>query len=273
MVDTPMPDANGYWHYTYVTYHPDTFEWYGGKHTTNNLNDGYLGSGNWIRWYPLRHELILEIVEFYNSEIEAYSAEAKLVTWEIIDNDLLCKNERNGGYGMTGETRNRLLADPKFILKYQKSIIKRPANPEWQRKHREMLSKCSNKFRIKHMKGIAKRTVNPEWQRKHREMIVNRSNNPEWQRKHCERLDIHNSKKLSLDNSAMIAKFLQIGKTISLMDIPDKEMKEAVIHSKLTKFGFLKTTFDTYTGQPLTVTVNLEKLKSIGWEIPKIIVE
>jgi hypothetical protein len=72
--NVPAPDADGYWHYTYVTYRPNTGEWYGGKHSTSNLNDGYLGSGKWVRNHPDRRELVIEIIEFFYSEEHAYAA-------------------------------------------------------------------------------------------------------------------------------------------------------------------------------------------------------
>ena len=36
----PRRGADGRYHYLYVTYDIETFEWYGGKHSTDNPQDG-----------------------------------------------------------------------------------------------------------------------------------------------------------------------------------------------------------------------------------------
>lgn len=43
---TPRRGTDGRYHFIYVTYDIETLEWYGGKHTTDNLDDGYRGSAN-----------------------------------------------------------------------------------------------------------------------------------------------------------------------------------------------------------------------------------
>ena len=100
----PRPDSDGRWHYTYVTYNPDTGEWYGGKHTTDNLQDGYIGSGNWILSHLEPERLVCEIVDFHDSEAAAFAAEALLITQVIITDDALCMNLSCGGYGLTSES-------------------------------------------------------------------------------------------------------------------------------------------------------------------------
>jgi len=107
----PPPDINGFWYYTYVTRLPNSRHWYGGKHTTKNLDDGYLGSGKWISANLLRNELTIEIVGFYTSEQEAFIAEAKLVTWEVIDNDKFCRNRTPGGGGGALGGGNKLIRE------------------------------------------------------------------------------------------------------------------------------------------------------------------
>jgi len=105
----PPPDIKGFWHYTYVTKLHNSKHWYGGKHTTKNLNDGYLGSGKWIKSHLTRGELIIEIVGFHDNETEAFIAEAKLVTWHIIDNDKFCRNHSPGGGGGALGGGNKLI--------------------------------------------------------------------------------------------------------------------------------------------------------------------
>jgi hypothetical protein len=209
----PPPDADGYWHYTYVTYHPDTGEWYGGKHSTKNLEDGYLGSGNWVLTHPARHELVTEIVEFFYSEEHAYAAEVSLVG--IVAADPLCRNEIDGGNGMTTkraaalratpewqEAMRRVFSDPAWLEKIREARIRQAADPEWQRKVREGVAKrdadpewhkrcraalaklhADPDWRRKAAETLARTMATPEWREKNREVGARNAANPEWQRK------------------------------------------------------------------------------------------
>lgn len=163
----PRPDDDGYWHYTYVTYHPATGEWYGGKHSTDNLDDGYLGSGRWVKNHPAREELVIEIVEFFYSEEHAYAAEAALIDFVAIDTDPLCRNRRDGGYGCSREANARLAADPLWQQRHREGIAGWPNDPEWRRNN---------------LKLAARNVADPEWQRKMREVGANNAANPEWQK-------------------------------------------------------------------------------------------
>jgi hypothetical protein len=180
----PPADADGCWHYTYITYHPDTGEWYAGKHTTRNLDDGYLGSGNWVKGHPARSELIIEVVEFFYSEEHAFAAEAILVDFGIIDADPLCRNEAEGGVGISKAT----FSVPLFQRKYQQGIARREANPEWKQRLRERWArlKTTPEFQQKNREAIARRTADPEWLRRTREGLAKRGANQEWLQKQGE---------------------------------------------------------------------------------------
>jgi hypothetical protein len=70
-------------------------------HSTNNLNDGYLGSGKKLR-YSIRkygkENFKIEILEFYDNRDELIKAEIDLITSNLI-NETLCMNLRVGGSG------------------------------------------------------------------------------------------------------------------------------------------------------------------------------
>jgi len=107
LMDTPVTPRRGHdgrYHYLYVTYDVDTFEWYGGKHSTENLEDGYRGSGAWVLGHPAPERLVTKWTDFFESEKESYEAEAKWLILELIDEDLLCRNIVEGGTGGTSET-------------------------------------------------------------------------------------------------------------------------------------------------------------------------
>jgi hypothetical protein len=118
----PYRGADGRYHYLYVTYDEETFEWYGGKHSSSDLDDGYIGSGLWIKLHPLPERLITQWKEFFDSEEAAYAAERKWLTFQDIDADPLCRNAKEGGVGLTSEAAQRFLARPDVKARHSASI-------------------------------------------------------------------------------------------------------------------------------------------------------
>ena len=76
--------------------------YYYGQHRTNNLNDGYAGSGKIIKDYykkygKIEHQTyIKEFIAFYNNEDELSQAEKDLIGDKYIT-DNLCINLKQGG--------------------------------------------------------------------------------------------------------------------------------------------------------------------------------
>ena len=82
---------------------------YIGVHKTNNLNDGYMGSGiilnRLIKSYGLENfEKI--ILEHFNNSNEMYSRESEIVTSEFIKREDVL-NLREGGNGWSGDTARK----------------------------------------------------------------------------------------------------------------------------------------------------------------------
>ena len=76
-------------------------KYYIGVHSTDVLDDGYLGSGNRIKAAVKKYgaeNFERTIVEFFNTVEEAYAHERLLVT-ETVLNDPHCYNLRAGGHG------------------------------------------------------------------------------------------------------------------------------------------------------------------------------
>lgn len=92
---TPRRGSDGKFHFLYVLYHLDTLEWYGGRHSTDNLRDGYKGSGNWAQvWKQIAPDLlVMEPIEFFPDVVSLKAAEATWITLETIAADPLCRNE------------------------------------------------------------------------------------------------------------------------------------------------------------------------------------
>lgn len=88
-------------HYIYKTTCLITNRYYIGMHSTNNLEDGYLGSGKRLRYSIRKHgkeNHIKELLEFCNSREELAIRESEIITKEII-NDVSCMNLVLGGSG------------------------------------------------------------------------------------------------------------------------------------------------------------------------------
>ena len=101
-------------HYIYKITRTDG-KYYIGLHSTDNLDDGYFGSGH-ILWRSIKKHgkdaHSKEIVEFLPTRKELKLREGELVTKELLQ-DLLCMNLCSGGggrdlYFMLGETKQKM---------------------------------------------------------------------------------------------------------------------------------------------------------------------
>lgn len=92
---------NKKYHFTYKTTNLINNRYYLGMHSTNRLDDGYLGSGT--RLYREiskygRDNFKLEILEYFDSREELVKAEKKLITEQDLNNKN-CLNLKPGGRG------------------------------------------------------------------------------------------------------------------------------------------------------------------------------
>jgi hypothetical protein len=88
-------------HYIYKTTCLVTGRYYIGMHSTNNLNDGYMGSGKRLRRSLRKHgktNHVKEILNFVDTRELLIEAEIKAITPEMID-DPNCMNLMGGGKG------------------------------------------------------------------------------------------------------------------------------------------------------------------------------
>jgi hypothetical protein len=88
----------------YKTTHIATGKHYIGKHQTKNINDGYLGSGRYLKAAVAKHgteAFVKEILHVFDTEVEMNAKEAELVTADFClqeDTYNLCPGGR-GGFG------------------------------------------------------------------------------------------------------------------------------------------------------------------------------
>ena len=117
-------------HYIYKTTCNVTKRYYIGMHSTNNLEDGYLGSGKRLR-YSIRkygkENHIKEILEFLPTREELVIREKKIITEELL-NDSNCMNLCVGGQGgfisIEGTKKGRRITDEILEKKYGKDFRK-----------------------------------------------------------------------------------------------------------------------------------------------------
>lgn len=87
------------YHYIYKTVNTLNGMYYFGRHSTKNLDDGYLGSGKYLlnafKKYGKQH-FKREILEFARSSEDLWCLEERYITKEMID-DPNCYNQAFGG--------------------------------------------------------------------------------------------------------------------------------------------------------------------------------
>lgn len=129
-------NENKKYHYLYKTTNLINGKYYYGMHSTNDLDDGYIGSGSYLRNAIHKHgkkNFKREILEYFDSREELVQGEIDLITDELLNEDL-CMNLKPGGDG--GWT----LEHTKKSNKKQKEL--RETDPEWVKKYSENQSKA-----------------------------------------------------------------------------------------------------------------------------------
>ena len=88
-------------------------KFYFGQHTTNNLDDGYKGSGVKLRSYYKKHpnDYIKEIISFHNTDEELNKAEYEIIHPWL--NNKMCLNlmEGGGNNGKPSEETKRKISE------------------------------------------------------------------------------------------------------------------------------------------------------------------
>lgn len=140
-----MPDT--IYHFTYKVNHKSG-KYYVGRHSTNNLNDGYLGSGKWVRTIKDKDTLTREIIDFYDTFDELLEAENKLIA-ENIDNELNMNFNNNSiGFAFGDLHPNK---DPEN-------------NPMYGKKHtNESRQKMIQNRKTSHSKNFKGKNHSDEW--------------------------------------------------------------------------------------------------------------
>lgn len=152
-----MPRKQKQYHYIYKTTNVLTNKFYVGMHSTDNLEDGYIGSGKRL-WYSIRkygkenHKC--EILEFLSSREELKNREAEIVNEELLS-DSMCMNLKYGGEG------GFLLTKEQFIKRNSKCGLKNAEKIRNDPEHFQKFSE-SRKKTNKRVLPEQNRRLNPE---------------------------------------------------------------------------------------------------------------
>jgi len=147
-------------HYIYKIINIKNGRYYIGMHSTDNLNDGYMGGGKRIRNSIRKHGLELhgkEILEYVDTRYILGEREREIVNDDLL-NDPLCMNLCRGGHyndrGWTSEDRE----------KAKNTIINLSKDPQWSLTHSKKISdslkgKKMDSFRNKKHTDAAKKSI------------------------------------------------------------------------------------------------------------------
>lgn len=148
---------NKKYHYTYKTTNLKNGRYYLGMHSTNRIDDGYLGSGKRL-YYELnkygRDNFKLEILEYFETREELAKAEKSLITEQDLNNEN-CLNLKPGGSGglVSQAHLEKLKAG---ASKYQKERWK---DKQYRKEFSELTSRY-NRERSKNKEWVEKITRN-----------------------------------------------------------------------------------------------------------------
>lgn len=165
-------------HILYKTTNSINGRFYIGIHSSDNLNDGYLGSGKRIRTEITKYgkeNFVREILEFCSTRAELKQKESEIVNEELLKHPL-CLNLKNGGEGNSSADAKRHWQSAEY-----KEKIKRARKETWQQEgYRE-------KMQIALKLALAK----PETKAK----MIEHGKNQKGKRKHSEETKEHLSKR------------------------------------------------------------------------------
>jgi hypothetical protein len=139
-------------HFIYKTTDIRNGNFYIGMHSTNNLGDGYIGSGTRLKHLIYKHGkdiFNMEILEFLPDRKSLKLRESEIVTSDLILEEK-CMNLKPGGYGGFNNDTHQFNCSQAAGLKHAERMIK---DDEYRKKYSEKLSKSGKK---RHQEGNLK---------------------------------------------------------------------------------------------------------------------
>lgn len=144
-----MPRKQKKHHYIYKTTNLINGKYYIGMHSTNDLNDGYIGSGKRL-WYSIKkygkENFNFEILEFLPNRKKLKKREEEIIN-ETLLKDELCLNLCKGGEGgLKHDLNAKIWNDENFRERHRLKMKKMHEDgkfkiPDWTGKKHSELSK------------------------------------------------------------------------------------------------------------------------------------
>lgn len=137
---------------------------YYGVHSTNDLEDGYMGSGKRLHYAYKKYGIenfTKEILKFFDTAKEAYEYEAKIVNESLVNDDN-CYNIQQGG--RTFSTKNCIVVKYKntaeffVVSKDEYNKNKNLYDTNWSGRHHKQSSKDKIRQSMKKTNSTGKRT-------------------------------------------------------------------------------------------------------------------
>lgn len=132
------------YHYIYKTTNVINGKYYIGMHSTDNLNDGYIGSGKRL-WYSINHygkeNHICEILEYCKDREALSKREEEIVNQQLLGEDLCMNLALGGGTGFDFINDNNLNNKcGQFLIGGKASAEKLKTDDEYRKTHSERSS-------------------------------------------------------------------------------------------------------------------------------------
>lgn len=163
-----MRNVDKKYHYLYKTTNLINNKYYYGMHSTNNLDDNYLGSGVYLRRAIRKYgkdNFKREIIKIFDTRDELIQGEIDLLTREILENKY-CMNIKFGGDGgslgminVKDETGNKFTIfkdDPRFLSGELVGITKNHINTKDKDGNMFQIHKDDTRFLSGELVGVTK---------------------------------------------------------------------------------------------------------------------
>ena len=132
------------YHFLYKTVNQVTNKYYIGVHSTNQLDDGYLGSGVVIKRSIAKYGAsshTREYIGFFDTRVECLEAEKLYITKALLE-DAMCMNLRQGGRGgFVRFTAEQYHANSEKSQASQAKL--RATDPDWQARISKRVSEAN----------------------------------------------------------------------------------------------------------------------------------
>lgn len=138
------------YHYIYKTTCNVNGKYYIGMHSTDNLEDGYLGSGKRL-WnsinYHEKENHTKEILEFLKNRKELKKREKEIVNEQLLSEEL-CMNLKLGGDGgfVNEEHKRKFIESNNWIPSHEKIKWLHKNNPKWLEETKQKIKEGQKKI-------------------------------------------------------------------------------------------------------------------------------